>query len=323
MPSFPTPARRRARRPPSPPPPAPPRTAATPTPPRPLPLLSRRAPRRLARRLARRVPRPLSPSAPREPSSAAEEAVAAAPVRRHGQLAAPPAGGAPVDAGSGPGEGVVLEARAGRVRVRAGGAGGRGGEGLATLRGRGGRGDGDRWDGRGFLAAVRGLNVRVRSFPVSFTLSFLPLMHRQVALTINTDSRSASCLRHATARGAPFRRPAARPARAVGSLPDVAALPRCRKHQFAAFVARARRGSSCGTHARRRSSGRAEELEKALIAVAWGQEEVEGDDAGEAGGGRGRRRRMRWRGRRRGRGWWRGRSAGMWRRRWRRRGGSC
>ena len=66
-------------------------------------------------------------------------------------------------------------------------------------------------------------------------------------------------------------------------LPDVAALPRCRKHQFAAFVARPPR-LVVWDDAPDAVVGRAEELEKALIAMAWGQDEVEGDDAGDAGG---------------------------------------
>jgi hypothetical protein len=70
----------------------------------------------------------------------------------------------------------------------------------------------------------------------------------------------------------------------VQVLPDVAALPRCRKHQFAAFVARPAR-LVVWDDAPDAVVGRAEELEKALIAMAWGQEEAEADDAGEERGG--------------------------------------
>jgi hypothetical protein len=99
-------------------------------------------------------------------------------------------------------------------------------------------------------------------------------------LTINTAPIHI-LLRHATARGAPF--VALRPGLRVQVLPDVAALPRCRKHQFAAFVARPPR-LVVWDDAPDAVVGRAEELEKALIAMAWGQVEVDADDAGEAGG---------------------------------------
>jgi hypothetical protein len=175
----------------------------------------------------------------------------------------------------GPGEGVVLK-RARGAYVCAPEALASEGDEIGDVAGEEWEGQGDRWDGRGFLAAVRGLNVRVSLPPFlrSAPLSNAP----QVALTINTAPIHI-LLRHATARGAPF--VALRPGLRVQVLPGVAALPRCRKHQFAAFVARPPR-LVVWDDAPDAVVGRAEELEKALIAMAWGQEEAE---EGEGDGG--------------------------------------
>ena len=71
----------------------------------------------------------------------------------------------------GPGEGVVLKRARGAYVCAPEALAAEEGEEAGDAAGEGWEGDGDRWDGRGFLAAVRGLNVRVGP-AVSFIISF-------------------------------------------------------------------------------------------------------------------------------------------------------